>query len=119
MGGGGVGGGGVEIEYLCVVRPLKRSDTPKNRKDRLQALRTRQLCKNQGGRPGLPVPNGPYGLLGRKATLNPYCHRGQELCESRGGRPGLPTPLTVLVASVDVKQRSTTATIRIIYILKR
>ena len=23
-----------------------------------------------GGRPGLPVPNSPYGLCGRKATLN-------------------------------------------------
>ena len=23
-----------------------------------------------GGRPGFPVPNGPYGLCGRKATLN-------------------------------------------------
>ena len=22
------------------------------------------------GRPGLPVPNGPYGLCGRKATLD-------------------------------------------------
>ena len=24
----------------------------------------------RGGRPGLPVPNSPYGLCGRKATLN-------------------------------------------------
>ena len=29
----------------------------------------------------------PYGLCGRKATLNR--HRGQEPCESGGGRPGL------------------------------
>ena len=28
-----------------------------------------ELCESQGGRPGLPVPNGPYGLRGRKATL--------------------------------------------------
>ena len=40
-----------------------------------------------GGRPGLPVPNSPYGICGRKATLN----RAQELCESPGGRPGLPS----------------------------
>ena len=32
----------------------------------------------------------PYGLCGRKATLNR--HRALELCESRGGRPGLPAP---------------------------
>ena len=27
-------------------------------------------CVSRGGRPGLPVPNSPYGLCGRKATLN-------------------------------------------------
>ena len=31
-------------------------------------------------------PTCPYGLCGRKATLNR--HRGQEPCESGGGRPG-------------------------------
>ena len=36
------------------------------------------------GRPGLPVPNNPYGLCGRNRAL--------ELCESRSGRPGLPVP---------------------------
>ena len=39
----------------------------------------------------LPVPNNPYGLCGRKATLNSKEYT-QELCESRGGRPGLPVP---------------------------
>ena len=29
-----------------------------------------ELCEGQGGRPGLPVPNKPYGFCGRKATLN-------------------------------------------------
>ena len=28
------------------------------------------MCESGGGRPGLPVPNSPYGLCGRKATLN-------------------------------------------------
>ena len=39
---------------------------------------------------GPPVPNSPYGLCGRKATLNLDCstHRAQELCESRGDRLG-------------------------------
>ena len=27
-------------------------------------------CESRGGRPGLPVPNSPYGLFGRKTTLN-------------------------------------------------
>ena len=28
--------------------------------------RPQELCKSRGGRPGLPVPNSPYGLCGRK-----------------------------------------------------
>ena len=28
-----------------------------------------ELCESRGGRPGLPVPNSPYGLCGRKATV--------------------------------------------------
>ena len=48
-----------------------------------------ELCENRGGRPGLPVPNSPYGLCERKATLK---NRAQKLCESQSGRPGLPVP---------------------------
>ena len=33
-------------------------------------FRVQELCESRGGRPGLPVPNSPYGLCGRKATLN-------------------------------------------------
>ena len=40
--------------------------------------------------PGSPSLIGPYGLCGRKPTLNLL--RAHELCESRGGRPGLPVP---------------------------
>ena len=32
--------------------------------------RAQELCESRGGRPRLPVPNSPYGLCGRKATLN-------------------------------------------------
>ena len=32
--------------------------------------RAQELCESRGGHPGLPVPNSPYGLCGRKATLN-------------------------------------------------
>ena len=48
------------------------------------------MCESRGARPGLPVPNSPLGLCGRKATLNLNVSRAQELYESRGGRPGLP-----------------------------
>ena len=33
-------------------------------------FRAQELCESGGGRPGLPVANSPYGLCGRKATLN-------------------------------------------------
>ena len=28
-----------------------------------------ERCQSEGGRPGVPVANSPYGLCGRKATL--------------------------------------------------
>ena len=36
-------------------------------------LRTEVLCESRGGRHGIPVPSSPYGLCGRKATLNLNC----------------------------------------------
>ena len=35
----------------------------------LHETRAQELCESRGGRPGLPVPNSPYGLCGRTATL--------------------------------------------------
>ena len=35
-----------------------------------RATRAQELCESRGGLPGFPVPNSPYGLCGRKATLN-------------------------------------------------
>ena len=37
-----------------------------NNTERVSAFRGRELCESRGGRPGLPVPNSPYGLCGRK-----------------------------------------------------
>ena len=39
-------------------------------KKKKKKCRARELCESRGGRPELPVPNSPYGLCGRKATLN-------------------------------------------------
>ena len=33
-------------------------------------VRAQKLCESRGGRPGLSVPNSPYGLCGRKVTVN-------------------------------------------------
>ena len=35
-------------------------------------VRAQELCESGGGRPGLAVPNCPYGLCGREATLNEW-----------------------------------------------
>ena len=36
---------------------------------RTSRVRAQELCETRSGRPGLPVPNSPYGLRGRKATF--------------------------------------------------
>ena len=80
-----------------------------NVKQVFYSVTAQELCESRDGRPGLPVPNCPYG---RKATLNYIYDRAQELCESRGGRPGLPVPNSPYglcgrlcgTVSVDVKQ---------------
>ena len=33
------------------------------------AVRAQGLCESGGGRTGLSIPDSPYGLCGRKATL--------------------------------------------------
>ena len=33
-------------------------------------VRAQEVCENRDGPPGFLVPNSPYGLCGRKATLN-------------------------------------------------
>ena len=37
-----------------------------------------ELCESRGGRPGLPVPNSPYGLCGRETTFNERTHGPSE-----------------------------------------
>ena len=92
-----------------------------------QRPRVASVKVSRGGRPGLPVPNKPYSLCGRKATLQPTnstpssthrslfihdvftmhlphtvaCHSSGAVWESRW-RPDL-SVLTSLLVSVDVK----------------
>ena len=61
-----------------------------NVKQVFYSVTAQELCNSRGGRPGLPAPNSPYCLCGRKATLNYIYDRAQELCESRSSRPGIP-----------------------------
>ena len=70
------------------------------------SLRAQELCESRGGRRGLPVPNSPYGLCGRKATPNStQSLSAQELCvKVEMAVVGSPS-LTVPTVSVDVKQQ--------------
>ena len=54
-------------------------------------IKSQELCESRGGRPGLPVANSPYGLCGRKATLEEEVHSSElrSCVEVEVGRPGL------------------------------
>ena len=75
--------------------------------------RAQELCETWKSRcrPGLPVPNSPYGLCGRKATLNVNTQHVSELRSSLKvevavlGSPSL----AVLMVSVDIKQHWTSS----------
>ena len=55
--------------------------TEKEKLTSTRLLRALELCESRGGRPGLSVPNSPYGLCGRKATLN--LNQTAQGCEAR------------------------------------
>ena len=46
------------------------TDIQKSHRLNRNHFRAQELCECQGGRPGLRIPNSPYGVCGRKATLN-------------------------------------------------
>ena len=58
-------------------------------------VRVQELCESRGGRPGLPVPDSPYSLCGRKATLK----KKKSIINASFKHPLVPT------VSVDVKQQ--------------
>ena len=69
-----------------------------------EVVRAQKLFDSRGGRPVLPVPDGPYGLCGRKATLNLDLRTEFRSCVTVEvtvlGSPSL----MVVMVSVDVKQ---------------
>ena len=52
---------GSPSQMVCMVSVDVKKKTLKNW--------GQDLRESRGGRPGLPVPNGPYGLCGHEATL--------------------------------------------------
>ena len=69
----------------------------------VKPFRAQDLCESRGGRHGLPVPNSPYGLCGRKATLNCSISELRGCVKVEVADTGSPS-LIVLMVSVDVKQ---------------
>ena len=56
--------GSLSLTVLMVSVDIKQHWT------KCRDFRAQELCESRGDHPGLPVPNSPYGLCGRKATLN-------------------------------------------------
>ena len=71
---------------------------------RCARARGQELCESRGGRPGLPVPNNPYGFCGRKIPLNLNSARvrAQELCESE---VAVPSSLSLSVCGLELCAR--------------
>ena len=61
--------------------------------------RTREMCESRGGWPGLPVPNGPYGLCGHRAGKTELGSCVKEEVGALGS-----WSLIVPTVSVDVRQ---------------
>ena len=65
-------------------------------------VRAPELCESRGGRPGLPLPDIPYGLCGHKSSLNENAdHRS---CVKVEVAVLGSASLIVLMISVDVNQ---------------
>ena len=69
-------------------------------------IRALELRESRGGRAGLPVPNSPCGLRGRKATLNRAWSSEHRSCVKVEAAVLGSRSLKILnTVSVDVKQR--------------
>ena len=53
-----------------VVMKGQAGESYKGLADPFLQERAQELCESRGGCPGLPVPNSPHGLYGRKETFN-------------------------------------------------
>ena len=56
--------GGAVLGFTSLIVLTVSVDVKQHLKKKAQ-----ELCESRGGRPGLPVPNSPYGLCGREATF--------------------------------------------------
>ena len=66
--------------------------------------RAQELCESQSGRPGLPVPNSPYGLCGRKETLHCSISEHRSCVKVEVAVLDFPSLIVRDMVSMDVKQ---------------
>ena len=63
----------VEVAVLgssSLINLMVAVDVKQHNSSSSSTTRAQELRESRGGRPGLLVPNSPYGLCGRKAALN-------------------------------------------------
>ena len=70
-----VGGVLTRISVTSLPSLAHPAKQPEEERSGLAVDRAQGLCESRGGRPGLPVPNSPYGPFGREATLNQLINR--------------------------------------------
>ena len=73
------------LRPLIVLMVFGRKATFDEVEGRGSSVRVQELCESRGGRPGLPVPNSPYGFCGRKETVHLnllwiLCKRDSNFC---------------------------------------
>ena len=56
----------VEVDVLGSPSPAVSVDVKQHLLELCAFRRSGAVCESRGGRPGLPVPNSPYGLCGGK-----------------------------------------------------
>ena len=100
----------------CTLRLHKGQSVQHRMKDRVctagRATRAQELCESRGGLPGLPVPNSPYGLCGRRAAVKRIQISKVRSCVKEDMEVLASPSLIVLnMVSVDVKQHWTWTTL--------
>ena len=76
----------VEVDVLgspSLILLTVSVDIKQHLKKKAVWFRAQELCESPSGRPWLAVPDGPYGLCGRKATFE------EETPSQKGKTPGL------------------------------
>ena len=89
----------VILSFPSLIVLMVSVDVKQNQK-KINRAGAHELCESRGGRPGLPVPNSPDGLRGRRATLNlnSLCSEFMSCVKVEVDILGFPSPTVFLVS---------------------